>query len=139
MTGRPHVFTPLHNISTTRGQNVTIYTQYCSSVPPLAIVWSGPQVVVSLNVATQSSTDRFKTKVVSRDTNCTTVSLLIERVDTLDSGGYIFMVSTSEGVEQGRIWLDVAQGGEMVSAVCDNTIVSFILVTASLLLSCHSF
>lgn len=139
VTGRPHVFTPIHNISTTRGQNVTIYSQYCSSVPPLAIVWSGPQVVLSLHVATQSSPDRFNTKVVSRDSNCTTVSLMIGKVETEDSGGYIFMVSTSEGVEQGKIWLDVAQGGEMVSAVCDNTIVSLILVTASLLLSCHSF
>ena len=111
----PTVFTPLHNISTSRGNNVTIYTKYCSMSPVLAVVWVGPQVLVK-----QGEVEgRFRTSTVGEDRGdqqCTTVSLSVERVDSLDSGLYIILVSTEEGVVQGKVWLDVAQGGERLGA-----------------------
>ena len=62
----PQVLTSLHNVSTTRGHNVTIYTKYCSSQPALAVIWTGPRVLVRHQADTQpAATGRFRTSTVA--------------------------------------------------------------------------
>ena len=135
----PRVWTPLHNVSTTRGHNVTIYTKYCSSHPALAVIWTGPRVLVRHQADTQPATaGRFRTSTVaSGDTeDCTTVSLAIGEVAMEDGGLYVILVSSEAGAGQGRVWLDVAageerlaQGGGVTSgagSLCDISLVSLI-------------
>ena len=132
----PRVFTPLHNISTTRGHNVTIYTKYCSTQPVLAVLWTGPRVLVKH----EAVSGRFRTSTVASEEpeDCTTVSLAIGEVEMEDGGLYVILVSSEAGAGQGRVWLDVAVGGERLAvsgagSICDSSVV-IILVAFHLLL-----
>ena len=143
----PRVFTPLHNVSTTRGHNVTIYTKYCSTQPALAVIWTGPKVLVRHQEdLTPTPAGRFRTSTVaSGDTeDCTTVSLAIGEVTMEDGGLYVILVSSSAGAGQGRVWLDVAAGEERraqgqgatsgAGSLCDIILVSVITLASFKLL-----
>ena len=107
--GQPSVMTPLHNISTTRGHNVTIYSKYCSALPLTQTFWSGPNILIRQG----DTTGRFRTAEVGQETEtCTTVSLAIGKVDTSDTGLYLLIVSSEAGAGQGRVWLEVGPGEE---------------------------
>ena len=110
----PHVFTPQHNISAITGQNVTIYSGFCSSsASPPTIIWTGPRVLLRQDHDHGADHDhgRVRTGLVSQDSNCSTLSLVMEEVDAGDSGSYTLLVSSEEGAGQGRVWLEVSTGG----------------------------
>ena len=139
---QPSVMTPLHNISTTVGQNVTIYSKYCSSLAPLATFWSGPDVLIRQGEARQ----RFRTAVVAEETEtCTTVSLVMGEVKESDSGLYLLVVVSEAGAGQGGVWLEVRPGEERVvssraglgSVDCDMLIVLVSVVHLLLPTSCY--
>ena len=110
---QPSVMTPQHNISTTRGHNVTIYSKYCSALPVTATIWSGPNVLIRQG----ETRGRFRTAVVARETEtCTTVSLVIGDVTDSDTGQYLLVVSSEAGAGQGLAWLEVRPGEEKVVA-----------------------
>ena len=110
---QPSVMTPQHNISTTRGHNVTIYSKYCSALPVTATIWSGPNVLIRQG----ETRGRFRTAVVARETEtCTTVSLVIGDVTDSDTGQYLLVVSSEAGAGQGLAWLEVRPGEERVVA-----------------------
>ena len=144
----PRVFTPLHNVSTTRGHNVTIYAKFCSTLPALAVIWTGPRVLVRHEVdITPAVSGRFRTSTVaSGDTeDCTTVSLAIGEVAMEDGGLYVILVSSEAGAGQGRVWLDVAAGEERLAQgqessaagpgpICDISLVSLVTLASFKLL-----
>ena len=143
------VVTPQHNVSTSRGQNVTLYAKYCAAAAPLAVVWAGPGLVVRQGEAAA----RARTNTEEEAGSCATVSLAIAGVQPEDgedldiyisrylhylhsvsAGGlYVLLVSTEAGAGQGRAWLDVAPGGEKVVASsgsnCDNSALVKLILT----------
>ena len=139
---QPTVMTPLHNISTTVGQNVTIYSKYCSPLAPLATFWSGPDVLIRQGEARE----RLRTAVVAEETEtCTTVSLVTGEVKESDSGLYLLVVVSEAGAGQGGVWLEVRPGEERVvssraglgSVDCDMLIVLVSVVHLLLPTSCY--
>ena len=137
----PSVMTPLHNISTTRGHNVTIYSKYCSALPLTQTFWSGPNILVRQG----DTSGRFRTAEVGQETEtCTTVSLVIGAVETSDTGLYLLVVVSEAGAGQGRVWLEVGPGEEKRlgatsgggrGLVCDTLI--FLVVTLLLPFTCY--
>ena len=106
---QPVVMTPLHNISTTRGHNVTIYSKYCTSQPLTSTIWSGPNILIRQGDAS----GRFRTAEVGQETEtCITVSLIIGEVETSDTGLYQLIVLSQAGAGQGQVWLEVGPGEE---------------------------
>ena len=74
------VVTPQHNVSTSRGQNVTLYAKYCAAAAPLAVVWAGPGLVVRQGEAAA----RARTNTEEETGSCATVSLAIAGVQPED-------------------------------------------------------
>ena len=74
------VVTPQHNVSTSRGQNVTLYAKYCAAAAPLAVVWAGPGLVVRQGEAAA----RARTNTEEEAGSCATVSLAIAGVQPED-------------------------------------------------------
>ena len=84
------VVTPQHNVSTSRGQNVTLYAKYCAAAAPLAVVWAGPGLVVRHGEAAA----RARTNTEEEAGSCATVSLTIAGVQPEDGEGPDIYIST---------------------------------------------